>query len=119
MKKYVIRRVFTGIITVIIVFALNFMLIKTAPGDPITTLMGKDNDSPEMRQALEEKYGLDKPLPVQFVSYLKTAVKGDLGTSIIYNRPVTKMISEKVGATVLLGLTAALLAALILSLIHI
>lgn len=113
MKKYVIRRVFTGIITVIIVFALNFMLIKTAPGDPITTLMGKDNDSPEMRQALEEKYGLDKPLPVQFVSYLKTAVKGDLGTSIIYNRPVTKMISEKVGATVLLGLTAALLAALI------
>ncbi len=113
MKKFVIRRALTGILTIIIVFALNFVIIQMAPGDPITTLMGKENNSPEMRAALEEKYGLDKPLPMQLFSYLQTAMKGDLGTSIIYNRPVSEMIGEKVGATVLLGLTAALLAAVI------
>lgn len=113
MKKFVIRRALTGLLTIIIVFALNFVIIQMAPGDPITTLMGKENNSPEMRAALEEKYGLDKPLPMQLVSYLQTAMKGDLGTSIIYNRPVSEMIGEKVGATVLLGLTAALLAAVI------
>ena len=59
MKRYVVRRICTGILTVLIAFALNFALMKMAPGDPITTLMGKDNDSPEMRQALEEKYGLE------------------------------------------------------------
>ena len=98
MKRYVVRRICTGILTVLIAFALNFALMKMAPGDPITTLMGKDNDSPEMRQALEEKYGLNEPIPVH---------------SMIYNRPVSEMISERVGATVLLGLTAAILAALI------
>ena len=51
MKRYVVRRICTGILTVLIAFALNFALMKMAPGDPITTLMGKDNDSPEMRQA--------------------------------------------------------------------
>lgn len=113
MKKYVIRRMLAGMLTVIIVFTINFALIKMAPGDPITTLMGKENSSQEMREALEEKYGLNKSLPSQFFSYLKTAVKGDLGTSIIYNRPVTDMIQEKVVATLLLGLTSAILAAVI------
>ena len=103
MKKFVIRRALTGLLTIIIVFALNFVIIQMAPGDPITTLMGKENNSPEMRAALEEKYGLDKPLPMQLVSYLQTAMKGDLGTSIIYNRPVSEMIGEKVGATILSG----------------
>ncbi|XCP85661.1 ABC transporter permease [Roseburia hominis] len=113
MKRFVLRRIFTGILTVIIVFALNFVIIKMAPGDPISTLVGKDVNNQELREALEEKYGLNKPLPVQFVSYLKTAATGDLGTSIIYNRPVSEMIGEKVGATVMLGLSSALLAAII------
>lgn len=113
MKKFVFRRILTGVLTIIIVFALNFTVMKLAPGDPITTLMGKENNSPEMRKALEQKYGMDKPLIIQFFSYLKTAATGDLGTSITYNRPVTSMIREKIGATVLLGLTAAILAAVI------
>lgn len=113
MRRFILRRILTGILTIIIVFALNFTVMKMAPGDPITTLMGKENNSPEMRKALEEKYGMDKPLVIQFFSYLKTAATGDLGTSITYNRSVTSMIREKIGATVLLGLTAAILAAVI------
>lgn len=60
-----------------------------------------------------EKWGLDKSYPEQYLSYLKNAASGDLGTSIIYNRSVNEMIGERVLATVLLGLTAALLALLL------
>lgn len=113
MGKYIGKRVLTGIFTIIIAFTLNFIIINLAPGDPVRTLMGKETDDQQLRVALEKKYGLDKPLPVQYVNYLKTAMKGDLGTSIIYNRPVSKMIVEKLPATILLVLTAAVLSLII------
>ena len=75
--------------------------------------MGKETDDPELRAALEEKFGLDKPLPVQYINYLKTAMSGDLGTSIIYNRPVSDMIVEKLPATILLVLTSGVLSLII------
>lgn len=109
MKKYVIRRILSGILTIFIVFTLTFILIKSAPGDPIRTLLGQDNDDPVLQAALEEKWGLNKSLPEQYLAYLSNAVQGDLGTSIIYERSVNDMIGEKVGATVLLGLTSAIL----------
>lgn len=113
MGKYIGKRVLTGILTVVIVFTLNFIIINLAPGDPVKTLMGKETDDPELRAALEEKFGLDKPLPVQYVNYLKTAMSGDLGTSIIYNRPVSDMIVEKLPATILLVLTSGILSLII------
>ena len=113
MKKYVIRRILSGILTIFIVFTLTFILIKSAPGDPIRTLLGQDNDDPVLQAALEEKWGLNKSLPEQYLAYLSNAVQGDLGTSIIYERSVNDMIGEKVGATVLLGLTSAILALII------
>jgi len=82
MKRYIIRRILSEILTVLIVFALSFIIIKAAPGDPIKTLMGKDNNDPELRAALEEKWGLNEPEYKQFFSYLGNALHGDLGTSI-------------------------------------
>lgn len=113
MKRYVLRRIITGILTVLIVFVLNFFLIQAAPGDPVTTLMGKDNHDPEVRQALIEKYGYDQPVVVQLGWQLKTLLQGDLGDSVIQNRSVGEMIGEKLGPTILLGLTGAVLAAII------
>lgn len=113
MKRYVIRRIFSGILTVLAVFAINFVIIHAAPGDPVTALMGPNTDDPAMRAALEQKYGLDQPLIVQFGKYLGTAVTGDLGDSYMYNRPVTDMIGERVGATLLLGFTSYLIAAIL------
>lgn len=113
MEKYVARRILMGLLTVLIVFTINFAVIRLAPGNPITTLMGKETDDPAMRAALEEKYGLDKPLPTQYFLYLKNAATGDFGQSIIYNRPVVEMIMEKFGPTLLLVLTAAVLALII------
>jgi peptide/nickel transport system permease protein len=81
-----------------------------APGDPVSIIMGKDNKDPVLRQALMEKYGLDKPVVDQYFLYMKQVLQGDLGTSIIYNRPVSDMIAEKFAPTVILVLTAAIIA---------
>ena len=100
----------TGVITILMVFTINFILMHLAPGDPVTVIMGKDNKDPVLRQALLEKYGLDKPLPVQYFIYMKQVMQGDMGKSIIYNRPVIDMIAEKFIPTVLLVLTGAIIA---------
>lgn len=113
MKRYLGKRAMTGILTILFSFCFTFFLIRFAPGDPIKIMAGTDNPNPELIQNLTKKYGLDKPLPVQFVNYIKNAVKGDLGYSYRSNEPVTKLIGEKVFPTVLLTLTGALLAVVI------
>jgi peptide/nickel transport system permease protein len=112
-KKYVAKRILIGLLTILAVFTINFVIIRMAPGDPISTIMGKENNDPKLRAALEEKYGFDKPLIAQYGIYLKNAVTGDFGTSIIYSKPVMKMISERIAPTLSLVLTAAILALII------
>lgn len=113
MGRYILRRVITGIITVLVVLVLNFFLIHLAPGDPITILAGTDNPSQELIDLTKEKYGLDKPVHVQLGVYLKTLLKGDLGYSIIYGLPVSELIRDRIGSTLLLTFTSAILAAII------
>ncbi len=112
-KNYILKRVLMGVMTILIVFTINFVIIHIAPGDPIKTLMGKERDDPAMRAALQEKFGLDKPLPEQYVRYLGAALQGDLGNSIMYNRPVVDMVGEKLFPTILLVLTSGILALII------
>lgn len=113
MTKYVIKRLFSGLITIFLVFVINFILIHIAPGDPVSVMMGKDNNDPELRAALMAKYGLDQPLYVQFYRQLTTTIRGDLGDSYIYSRPVVDMIAEKIGPTLLLVFPSALIALII------
>lgn len=113
MKRYLLKRLIMGILTILIVFTLNFVIIHLAPGDPIKTLMGRERDDPEMRMALEEKFGLNKPLHEQYFRYLQTALSGDLGTSILYDRPVVDMVAEKLLPTVALVLSSGILALII------
>ncbi len=113
MSKYVVKRLFSGLITVFLVFVINFILIHIAPGDPVSVMMGKDNNDPALRAALMEKYGLDKPLYVQFYRQMTNTLKGDLGDSYIYGRPVADMISEKLMPTLGLVFPAALIALII------
>ena len=78
MKRFICRRLITGILTIFIVFVLNFLLIQAAPGSPVTTLMGKENHDPEIRAMLEEKYGFDQPIIVQLGRQLEMLFHGDL-----------------------------------------
>ena len=104
-----IKRVLSALLTVLVVFSLNFVIINAAPGSPIKTMMGKEVDNIELQKALEKKYGFDQPLHKQYLKYLKNVSKGDLGVSVIYNRPVKDMILEKMGPTVLLVLSSAII----------
>lgn len=109
MSKYMIKRVLSALLTVLVVFSLNFVIINTTPGSPIKTMMGKEVDNIELQKALEKKYGFDQPLYKQYFKYLENVSKGDLGVSVIYNRPVKDMILEKMGPTVLLVLSSAII----------
>jgi len=96
--------------TFFLVMVISFMLIHLAPGDPVNRYSGQISLSPEARQALLVKYGLDQPLPVQFVTYLETLFQGDLGKSMLSGRPVIEMIGERLPATLLLTLSSSTLA---------
>jgi len=95
------------------VFVINFIIIKAAPGDPIRTIMGKETDDPVLKEALMEKWGLNESLPKQFWKQFTNSLKGELGTSIIYNRSLNEMIQSRLGPTILLGIVSALLALII------
>ena len=110
MKRYLLKRVTTGLLTVLIAIVLNFFLIHVAPGDPIRIMAGMDHPSSEQLEALYVRYGLDKPLLVQLGQYIVNLLHGDFGTSYTYNKPVVTLILETMGPSILLALTSCVLA---------
>jgi peptide/nickel transport system permease protein len=87
---------------------LTFFLIHLAPGDSVIALGGEHGD-PGYYALIRAKFGLDRPLPEQFVVYVTHVIGGDLGTSFIHGRPVSGVIAERLPATLLLMSTALLL----------
>ncbi len=111
MPRYIASRLLQGLALVLAVVILNFVLVHAAPGDPVETIAGASGGmSPELMAQLRAQYGLDRPLPVQLGVYLGKVLQGDLGYSYFFNLPVTSMIAERVPATLLLVLSAVLLA---------
>lgn len=96
-------------ITIAVALVINFMLIHLAPGDPTQILAGSGHPSPEMEAALTVKYGLDKPLHMQFLNYMGNLLHGDLGNSYVFNQSVSSIIRERFGPSSLLALTSAIL----------
>ncbi len=97
----------TAAITVFLIVVLNFVLFRMMPGSPERILLGRTpNVSGEVIQATRERWGLDKPLfPDQFVAYLASTVQGDLGFSFgggTRGRPVTDVLLQRLGPTLLL-----------------
>ena len=108
MGKYIGKRTLTGLLCIVMALCINFIIIHAAPGDPIRLLAGTDTATPEMIEALTQKYGLDQPVHIQFIRYVGNLLKGDMGTSIYTNEPVAKEIMNRLGPTVLLALSARL-----------
>ncbi len=109
MKWYIAKRLLMLIPVLLGASVLAFALIHLAPGDPARTITG-DRASPQAIAAIREKYGLDKPLPVQYWMWLKQVLRGDMGRSIVSNEYVTKEIMERFPNTVELTICAMLLA---------
>lgn len=93
------------------ILILNFFLIRLAPGDAASVLAGESGAAtPEYTELLRAKFGLDRPLPEQFVAYILAALRFDLGFSFRNDAPVSELIFARLGPTVLLMITAFTLA---------
>jgi len=111
--SFIWRKLLHAAALLLAVLVLNFGLIHLAPGDVVQTLAGEmGGASPEVIRELRRTWGLDRPFHEQLVSYLSKAVRGDLGTSAYFNRPVSELVLDRVPATVLLVMSAMLLALL-------
>ncbi len=110
--RYLIRRILAAFATLLFVLVFNFFLFRVL-GDPVKTVARDKQLTPEEQAEQYEEFGLDKPLPQQFVVYLDQLAHGNLGISFTYREPVAEVIWEKVPPTILLTGTATVLATLI------
>jgi peptide/nickel transport system permease protein len=109
MLRFVVRRLLLLIPILLGVSILIFFWIHALPGSPAESLLG-ERATPALVQAYRERYGLNKPLPVQYWAYLKETVQGDLGVSVASHRRVSFEIGQRFPATVELALAAMVFA---------
>ncbi|MEA2514385.1 MAG: hypothetical protein QOJ59_3872 [Thermomicrobiales bacterium] len=107
LPQFLTRRTLQAVPLVFAIIVMVFGLVRLT-GDPAKVVLG-DNATPEAVQELRQEWGLDDPLVVQFGRYLGDVLTGDLGTSLRYSRPVSSMIVERVGASLLLVTSSVLL----------
>lgn len=111
MIRYVISRILESVAVLFLVSILAFALMHAAPGDPVMAIYGVKVQQmrPEDRERIRENLGLSQPLPVQYIRWLKGALQGDLGRSLITGRLVSEEMRERIGPTLVLALTSTLL----------
>ncbi len=107
-----IRRLIGAVPVLLGISFLIFMLMHIAPGDPVTLLLGDDATPADVARTRHE-WGLDKPLLAQYWDFLARAVTGDFGRSLKFNESVTKLVAERLPATLELALASLIVAMLI------
>jgi peptide/nickel transport system permease protein len=112
MWLYLARRLVLAVAIVVVAVTLLFMMIHSVPGDPAAIILGP-RATPELIAALHEKMGLDKPLPAQILTFFGDLLRGDMGTDIFTQRPVSSIVFEQLPYTITLILTAIGWAALV------
>ena len=111
--RYIIRRLFQAVPIVLAIIVLNFFLLNMAEGDAVDVLAGEAGSAtPEYMAELRAKFGLDQPLPVQLLVYLKNIISLDLGYSFRHDMPVSVLILDRCWPTLLLMVSTIILAVL-------
>ena len=108
MANYIIRRLLMLVVILFSASLIIFLIMKAAPGDPATVLLG-ENATKQAIVEVNAKYGLDKPLPIQYVKMMTNLLKGELN-SIYYKDNVLKIVTKRLPATLELGFFAIILA---------
>lgn len=118
MTNYIVKRLLFILLSLVAAGFLAFVATRLTPGDPIRMMAGDRNISPEVIASWQQRYGLDKPIPVQFYYYVRNALRGDLGTSYQFiGTPVLDLVLPATIITIkweAVALLLAILAALIL-----
>lgn len=107
MFRYVMKRIGYAFLTILVLITITFFMMHAVPGDPFST--GKAINEKTMA-ALNAQYGLDKPVYEQLITYIGKVFQGDLGNSIKYGRPVTKIIAESFPVSFELGIRSLIFA---------
>ena len=116
-KGYFTKRVFVVITTILAVIVINFFLFRIMPSNPvdilISPLQGQEKMDPKIKEALMHDLGLDRPLYIQFLIYLKNVFSLNFGTSFLSHRPVATIIRERLVNTLVLMISGNILSILI------
>lgn len=112
MGRFLLRRALESLVALWLASVVVFVGVRSLPGDPALALSGEGRD-PEANAAIRQRYGLDQPIPVQYVRWVSLAVGGDLGTSIRTRQPVMDEILARIPTTLELAGLAALVAVLL------
>lgn len=110
MFKYIVKRVLLAILTIIVISAITFFAMNAIPGGPFNS---EKASSPATIAALEARYNLDKPVPVQYVMYMGNLLKGDLGVSLKTGREISDVIGESFPISAKMGIIAAIIAIIV------
>src|SRR6266581_6929028 len=114
MGRYIIRRSLQAIPLLLLLSIFMFLLIHALPGGPEQVIFNPHLDAAG-RAALRTRFGLDDPLPIQYLKWISRALTGDFGSSFANNRPVSELINDRFPATLELfsyALTLALVVAI-------
>ncbi|WP_226670583.1 oligopeptide ABC transporter permease [Metabacillus litoralis] len=104
MVKYISQRIIYMLLTLILIATFTFFLMKLIPGTPFTNI---SKLSPEQVTIMKDKYGLDEPVPIQYLTYMVNLAKGDLGVSFQFNNAsVTDILMDRIGPSAVLGFQA-------------
>lgn len=112
MLMFILRRLLSAIPTLILVSLFVFTLQKLLPGDPVLAMAGEERD-PAVMEYLRDKYRLNDPVPLQYLNWVGNVLKGDFGTSLRTEQPVTTLLASKLPVTLELAVFALLIALLI------
>jgi peptide/nickel transport system permease protein len=109
---YFTRRLFLALAIVVVAVTLLYLMIHAVPGDPATIMLGP-RATPELKEALRTRMGLDEPLPIQLLTFFGDLLRGDMGVDVFTGRPVGTIVFDQLPETVTLIGTAIAWAALI------
>ncbi len=112
MLAYLVRRFATALLSIFLAAVLVFCALLAIPGDPAEIILGI-NAQPQARLALRERLGLNDPPVLRFTKWFSAALRGDLGESLNYRRPVAGLIADRLKVSIPLAVASALLACLI------
>jgi peptide/nickel transport system permease protein len=112
MGRYVLRRLLESVVTFLLVTIVVFIGIRALPGDPARALAGEESD-PQTLAEIRHSFGLDQPIPVQYLRYVGNALQGDLGRSSRTGLPVAQSIGHALPVTLQLAIFAVIVAGLI------
>ncbi|PSJ62803.1 ABC transporter permease [Pseudaminobacter soli (ex Li et al. 2025)] len=112
MLRFLLRRLVLLVPVVLGTATLTFLLMHLSPGDPARTYLG-EHATPEAIAALRQQWGLDQPLLIQYLHFLRDLVTGELGQSMFFHEPIADLLATRLPPTLLLMLMSALLSLII------